>query len=224
MSLTPLSAAAARQPRERIVGEARIRRPPTPGGLARRRLVITFTKFFLPVLALALLGTIALYPEFDRARNEARVALRRLAGDIDGAEVIDARYHGIDDQNRPYTLTAATAVQAGPNKVNLTTPDGDITLQNGHWLTMKSELGVFIQHTNQLDMWKNVVLYRDDGTWMYTQSMSMDLKSGAAASAQPVHAEGPFGTLDAKGFALTDKGSVVQFTGPARMVLNGKQP
>jgi lipopolysaccharide export system protein LptC len=99
-----------------------------------------------------------------------------------------------------------------------------MTLQNGTWLTMRSRLGVFIQHTNLLDMWKDVVLYRDDGATLYTQSMSMDLKSGAAAGAQPVHAEGPFGVLDAQGFALVDKGDVIQFTGPARLVLNGKQP
>ena len=51
-----------------------------------------------------------------------------------------------------------------------------------------------------------MVLYRDDGTTLYTQSTSMDLKTGAAAGSQPVHAEGPFGTLDAQGFALVDKG------------------
>jgi lipopolysaccharide export system protein LptC len=223
MSLSPLSGTAPRQPRQRMVGEARVRRTPSAGGLARRRLMITVTKFFLPVVALALLGTIAAWPELDRANNAARVALRRM-GEIDGAEVIDARYHGVDDQGRPYTLTAATATQAGPEKVDLTTPYGDMTLQNGTWMTMRSKLGVFVQHANLLDMWKDVVLYRDDGTTMYTQSMSMDLKNGAAAGAQPVHAEGPFGTLDAQGFALVDKGSVIQFTGPAKLVLNGKQP
>jgi lipopolysaccharide export system protein LptC len=223
MSLSPLSGAAPRQPRQRLVGEARIRRAPTAGGLARRRLVITATKFVLPVAALALLATIALWPEFDREKNAARIALRQLA-EVDGAEVIDAHYHGVDDQGRPYTLTAATAKQDGEEKVNLTLPVGDLTLQNGTWMSMKSKLGVFIQHTNLLDMWKDVVLYRDDGTTMYSQSMSMDLKNGAAAGSQPVHAEGPFGTLDAQGFALVDKGSVIQFTGPAKLVLNGKQP
>jgi len=218
-----MSGAAPRQPRQRMVGEARMRRPPTPGGLARRRLLITTTKFILPVFALALLATIALWPEFDRETNAARVALRRLTG-IDGAEVIDARYRGVDDQGRPYTLTATTARQDGPEKITLTMPVGDMTLQNGTWVTMKSQLGEFIQHTNLLDMWKDVVLYRDDGTTMYTQSMSMDLKNGAGAGSQPVHAEGPFGTLDAQGFALVDKGAVIQFVGPAKLVLNGKQP
>jgi lipopolysaccharide export system protein LptC len=225
MSLTPLSDATPRQPRQRMVGDVRVRRPPTPGGLLRRRILINVTKFLLPVVALALLATIALWPEFDRATNEARIALRRL-GEVDGAEVIDAHYHGVDDQGRPYTLTAATATQQGPEKFSLTQPDGDMTLQNGTWLQMKGQKGMFVQHTNQLDMWKDVVLYRDDGTTMYTQSMSMDLKNGAAAGAQPVHAEGPFGQLDAQGFALVDKGNVIQFTGPARLVLNSgtKQP
>jgi lipopolysaccharide export system protein LptC len=226
MSITPLptTGVTPRQPRQRIVREVRTRRPPTPGDLLRRRIVITATKFVLPVIALALLATIALWPELDRATNAARVALRRLAGEVDGAEVIDARYHGVDEQGRPYTLTAATAKQQGPEKFSMTDPVGDMTLQNGTWLQIRSKLGVFIQHANLLDMWKDVVLYRDDGATMYTQSMSMDLKSGAAAGSQPVHAEGPFGTLDAHGFALTDKGNVIQFHGPAKMVLNGKQP
>jgi lipopolysaccharide export system protein LptC len=218
MSLSPMSNATPT--RQRMVGEARIRKPPTPGGLLRRRLFISTTKFILPVIGLALLATIALWPEFDRANNAARLALRQLAGQVDGAEVIDAHYHGVDDQGRPYTLTAATATQDGPEKFNLTAPFGDMTMQNGSWMSMKSKLGVFIQHSNLIDMWKDVVLYRDDGTTLYTQSMSMDLKSGAATSSQPVHAEGPFGQLDAQGFSLVDKGAVVQFTGPAKLVLN----
>jgi lipopolysaccharide export system protein LptC len=218
------STTAPRAPRERMMGTTRIRRPPTRRGLLRRRLLISTTKFILPVIGLALLATIALWPELDRANNAARIALRQLAGQVEGGEVIDAHYHGVDDQGRPYTLTAAVATQEGTEKIKLTQPIGDMTLQNGTWLSMKSKLGVFIQHTNLLDLWQDVVLYRDDGTTLYTQSMSMDLKSGAAASAQPVHAEGPFGVLDAQGFALVDKGDVVQFSGPARLVLNGKQP
>ena len=33
--------------------------------------------------------------------------------------------------------------------------------------------------------------------------------------------EGPFGTLDSEGFTLVDKGTAVQFAGPARLVMNG---
>ena len=53
---------------------------------------------------------------------------------------------------------------------------------------------------------------------------SIDLKDGAAAGAEPVHAEGPFGTLDAQGFTVTDKGTSIQFAARRGLVLNGAQP
>jgi hypothetical protein len=39
-----------------------------------------------------------------------------------------------------------------------------------------------------------------------------------------VHAEGQFGTLEAEGFTLTDKGALISFTGPATLVLNQTSP
>jgi lipopolysaccharide export system protein LptC len=203
-----------------VAAAARIRRLPSSRHLARRHILITLTKFLLPALALALLASIALWPEFDRAKEQALLALRHLGNEIEGAQLIDARYHGIDDKGRPYTLTAATAQQAGPERFRLTTPKGDITLQDGTWLMLQAKQGVFIQHNNQLDLSHDVTLYRDDGTMMVTASASIDLKNGAAAGADPVHAEGPFGTLDAQGFTLLDKGSTIQFPGPAHLVLN----
>lgn len=199
---------------------ARMRRPPTSRNLARRRFAITLTKWLLPALALALLASIALWPEFDRATEQARLAFRRVSNEIEGGQLIEARYHGIDEKGRPYTLTAATAQQAGPERVNLTTPKGDITLQDGTWLMLQAKQGVFMQHSNQLDLSRDVTLYRDDGTTLVTASASIDLKNGAAAGAEQVHAEGPFGTLDAQGFTLVDKGSTIQFAGPAHLVLN----
>jgi lipopolysaccharide export system protein LptC len=200
---------------------ARMRRTPTARHLARRHFAVTFTKWLLPALALALLSTIALWPEFDSTTEAARLAFQRVSGEIHGAELIDARYHGIDEKGRPYTVTAATAQQAGADRVNLTSPKADITLQDGTWLMLQARHGVYMQHSNQLDLSHAVTLYRDDGTTMVTASAAIDLKNGAAAGAEPVHAEGPFGVLDSQGFTLVDKGTNIQFAGPAKLVLNG---
>jgi len=97
-------------------------------------------------------------------------------------------------------------------------------LQNGTWLMVKAKQGVFMQHRNLLDLSHDVTLYRDDGTTLVTASASLDLIRGAAAGAEPVHAEGPFGTLDAQGFTATDKGTSIEFAGPAKLVLNGATP
>jgi lipopolysaccharide export system protein LptC len=224
MSISPMT--SPRRPGQRLVSAAaaRVRRTPNPRGLARRHLVINLTKWLLPAAALVLLATIALWPEFARLRDNTRIAYQRVASAITGATLTNARYRGVDEQGRPYTLTAATAHQLGPDRIDLTTLKGDITLGDGTWLMLQSKQGVFLKESNQLDVSKDVTLYRDDGTTVVTASASIDLKNGAAAGAEPTHAEGPFGTLDAQGFTITDKGAAIQFTGPAHLLLNGDSP
>jgi lipopolysaccharide export system protein LptC len=219
------SPAASRAGRELFAGTAGPRRRADAAELARRRHMILLAKWLLPAVALGLLSTIAAWPEVERIESGARIAVKHLAGDVTAARVTDAQYHSVDDHGRPYTLTAAIAQQDGPERVNLTTPKGDITLENGTWMMVKAKQGVFIQHKNLLDLSHDVTLYRDDGTTLVTGSATLDLTQGAAAGAEPVHAEGPFGTLDAQGgFTATDKGTSIAFSGPAKLVLNGATP
>ena len=220
MSLAPLSQAR----RSDGIGgsfSARARRLPSPGGLARRRVMIFGAKLALPTLALALLGSLAVWPELQRELGRARAEAQSMAT-VQGATVKGARYRSIDEHGRPYTVTASTARQVGEDRVDLTDPKGDITLQNGTWLMLQARQGVYRRRDNALDLSRDVTLYRDDGTTMVTASAALDLKSGAAAGAEPVHAEGPFGRLDAAGgFTATDKGEQIFFAGSAHLLLNG---
>jgi lipopolysaccharide export system protein LptC len=217
------SAASAHAGRELISGGGGPRRRARTADLVRRRQLILMAKWILPIVALVLLSALAMWPEVAAIEGGARDMVKNFsAADVSAARVTGAQYHSVDQHGRPYTLTAATAVQDGPERINLTTPKGDITLENGTWMMVKAKQGVFIQHKNLLDLSHDVTLYRDDGTTLLTQSASLDLVRGAAAGAESVHAEGPFGTLDAQGgFTATDKGTSIEFAGPAKLVLNG---
>lgn len=195
-----------------------------PGRLARRRILITLTKYLLPLGAIALLTTIALWPDFNNREDSTRFSLANVSGEIEGARLKRARYHGVDEHGQPYTLTSDTARQLDPERVELSMPQGDITQQNGVWINLKAEHGMFMQKANTLDLWQNVVLYRDDGTTLNTASVTLDIKNNTATGGDPVHAEGPFGILDAQGFTLTEKGTAIQFSGPARVILNAASP
>ncbi len=200
---------------------ARQRRTPTAAGIARRRLAVRLAKLMLPVCAVLLLATIAAWPEINRILRHEAVTLKGLSAiDMGSGRMLDPRYHGVDARQRPFTVTADTAVQRTAERIDLTNPKGDATLQNGTWLMVQSKEGVYIQHAGLLDLSKDVVLYRQDGTTMTSDTSAIDLKQGAASSAVATHAEGPFGTLDAAGYTLVDKGAVVQFQGPATLVLN----
>lgn len=225
MNMTPLQhdVLTARRPEERLSasGPIRTHRVPTASGIARRRVLVTMTKWVLPVGALALLASIAVWPELARVKEQGRIAFRAAFSAVpDSGRLREPRYRGVDDRGRPYTVTADSAQQSGPVRVNLQEPKGDLVTENGGWLMVQSHEGVYVQHSGQLDLSKDVVLYKDDGMVMRTQSAAVDVKAAAAASDDQTHAEGPFGVLDAQGFTLVDKGAVVQFHGPARLVLN----
>ena len=202
----------------------RARQAPTAARMARRHALVTLTKWALPVAALALLSSIALWPELMRAKDQGRVAFRRaFSVEPDSARMKQPRYRSVDERGRPYTVTADWALQAGPQRIELTEPKGDLVPEGGGWLMVESRSGVFMQQQGMLDLSRDVVLYRDDGTVLRTETASVDVRQGVATSSDMTHAEGPFGVLDAQGFSLMDKGAVVQFQGPARLIMNERR-
>lgn len=195
------------------------RRPPARN--VRRRVTVRLGKRLLPVVALALLSLVALWPELSPTEH-GRFTYRSSGIVPENGQLTDLRYNSVDDRDRPYTVTAAAAQQISPERINLVDPKGDITMESGSWMMVQALQGVYGQRSSQLDLSGDVVLYRDDGLTMETDAATLDLKAGVAASAEKVHAEGPFGSIDAQGFAVSDRGMVVQFTGPGRLVLNAR--
>ena len=191
-----------------------------PRSLKRRRRAVRIAKYALPILALALLSSIAAWPEISRTIERGRATWHQLTMVQTNGAMTQPRYRGFDSQNQPYMISAATAVQDGPDRYNLRAPRGDLTMHNGTWLQVRSRAGVYVQKSDQLDLSDHVTLYREDGTILNTSTATADMKQGVVTSSDYTHAEGPFGTLDAEGFTLVDRGGVVQFHGPAKLVLN----
>lgn len=211
---------APRLPTGRSIGEPSRRRP-SAGAIAQRRWVVGLAKRTLPVLALALLTTVALWPEIAQQTDRARLVYRRGSIVPESGVLTAPRYRGEDDNHQGYTLTATSARQIGADRIDFVAPVGDIALSGGAWLQVQSAAGTYMQKAAQLDLSGDVVLYRDDGTTLVTDAATLDLHDGAAAGAALTHVEGPFGTLDAQGFTITERGRLAQFHGPARLVLNG---
>ncbi len=199
------------------------RRKLSPRAFERRARAIFWLKRALPAVSLILLSLIILWPEFRHITAQGRAALRRLDahGSLSG-QILNAHYRGVDRRGEEYTVTAVSGRQLTPDLVALNKPVADTLLANGDWVMLKADHGIYAQHQSVLDLWGHVTLYRDDGITARTRAATLDLKVGFAAGSATISAEGPFGTLDATGFAIGDKGSMAQFTGPARLVLNAK--
>jgi lipopolysaccharide export system protein LptC len=197
------------------------RRAPDPAALARRRVAIAILKRALPLVAFAALVLMVVWPEIAGLEDRVRVAYRKVDGAVtDSARLVLPRYLGRDERGRPYELTAETAEQpSGSNTVALTRPAGDMTLEDGTWVQLQAQTGRFQRDRRLLDLEGEVTLFHDAGYEIHTERARIDLDAGRAEGNDPVAAQGPPGTLDGTGFRLEEKGAVVIFTGPARMVL-----
>ena len=244
----PLDAAAGARAFEGAAGARRrtslppsagFRRLPNSGQIARRRLLLRWTKWLLPAGALLLLASIAAWPEIQRSLGSARIGLAQ-AGRVrlDSGRMLGARYRGLDGRDRPYMITAEEAQQvsapAAPasepagthaaadvgDRIDLTRPVADTLGQGGDWIRIGARDGIYMQHAQVLDVTHDVTLYRQDGIMMTSPMADFDLRRGVIASDAWVHAEGPFGVLDAQGYVLSQHDGLAQFRGPARLVLN----
>jgi len=217
----PLAVAAEARPgRTRLAGARR--GTPDAARIARRSRMVALLKRVLPLAALAALALVALWPQIAGMEESVRVAYRKPSLAVPGgaASVVEPRFQGTDERGRPYTVAAESALQpAGETAVALTRPRGEVTLEDGAWVLLEARAGSFDRASRRLTLTGDVTLFHDSGYEVRTESALVDLRAGTAHGRQPVAAQGPAGTLEASGFSITDRGDVLTFGGPARMLL-----
>ena len=220
----PMRPTAAAPPR-RLLAPSRERWSPSASQINRRRIAVRLAKWLLPIAGVGLLVGIAVWPELDRLEDRARVSFRRvIQAAPDAVRVVEPRYQGLDEQNRPFTVTATVATQTETaDIVDLDRPRADIVMTDGSWVLLESVTGRFDKGRNTLDLSGEVTLWQDGGNLLVTEAAEIQLQEGAASGDRPVAAQGPFGTLVSEGFRLTERGQVVVFTGRSRAVLEGGQ-
>ena len=192
-------------------------------GLGRRySRFVGVAKLLLPVVALGLASLAVAWPNFQP--DVAPVTLLPGSTSPDEARMINPRYVGVDDQQQPFSVTAATCTHCEPDAaiVELELPSGEYMLENGQVLTGSAATGRFDTARRQLLLEGDVEVVRDDGYRFRTSTAIVDLEDGRTFGDQPVAGSGPDGEINASGFQIEDNGNTVVFTGPAVMVIRSQ--
>ena len=169
--------------------------------VARRLLPATIVAI---VLAMAgwIIGRALLPP------NLARIAV---------AEVMpNPRYYGLDDQDRPFQISALKALRNSATDKTVVLSDPSITLGGAR---MGAKTAAFHLDKDILTLQGEVVFDDGEGSRLTTDQAIVDTKKGVIQGSQTeggvgVHAEGPMGDIRADSYLVTEQGK--------RIILKGK--
>jgi len=181
---------------------------------------VSMMKFLLPLIALVVIALVIAWPHLDTSDLRFRIGFAALQlSDAEDPSMINPRYVGTDKSNQPFSLTADLARNlSGPGtRVELEMPKADITTEDGSWLVLTAENGVFARDDKKLNLAGKVNLFHDAGYEFRTERAAIDLATGSASGDDPVEGQGAFGHLTATGFHLIDKGRTIYFKGKSKL-------
>ncbi len=180
------------------------------------------SRWILPALAITLLLLVGTWPEIKAIIDHLHFTVPRI--DLTQARnlrMVQPRYSGIDKDNRPYVLTADAATQKSQadDLVSLDLPRADMTTNSGNWVEITGYTGAYQTQPQLLDLYGDVELYQDRGNEFHTDSARLDIANGSAVGTDPVVGQGPFGHVTAEGFAMYQRGEIIDFTGKTNLTL-----
>jgi lipopolysaccharide export system protein LptC len=193
----------------------------------RRRQVRRYTRFvsvlkyLLPIVAAGLVLMLALWSQIRIDEGRFRIGMTEVATiEVDKLTMSNPRFEGIDDRDRPFTVTAdeASQVKDDADIVELKRPQADMTMEDGTWLALSADTGRYLREAQQLSLEGSVSLFQDRGYELHTDRVSIDFNAGTAESSSRVFGQGPVGELSGSGLKLSEKGAVIQLLGESRIL------
>ncbi len=185
-------------------------------------------KIALPAAAAVLLLLVVLLPLIRKDDERFRIGMQPIKGsNTETLSMTKARYFGTDDEGQPYAVTADGVRQRNSDEraIDLVVPKAEIKLTSGTTLSASAATGVYDRDNQTLDLSGDVTVLHDDGHHLRTAAARIMLHEGTASGRAPVSGESSFGTMQAAGgFDLSERGKVMVFHGPARLILNPASP
>ena len=183
---------------------------------------VSLMKVLLPAAAAVLVILVGAWPHLQVKDDRFRIGFSALkVRDAEDPAMTNARYMGTDKNALPFSITADLAknLVKGTAMVELEMPKADMTLDDGTWLVLTAETGIYSRETRTLNLVGAVNLFHDSGYEIRTAKARIDFVHGAATGTDPVRGHGPFGELVSEGFVLRNKGKFIRFTGKSKLVL-----
>lgn len=131
----------------------------------------------------------------------------------DQVTVTDSTITGLDKQQKPYSISARTAVQDKdkPNFINLDEVTGATNRSNGDAITFQSRKGLYNSDVKTLDLETDVVIKSEGRFTARMDKAHVVVAEKRLTSNVPVAVELSTGTINANGVEITNDGNNILF-------------
>ena len=180
---------------------------------------VSLLRLVLPGLAVVLVGFVIAWSQWGYIEDGFISFIN--PDEAKTLRMVQPRFAGMNDDSRPYLVTADEAIRANPTAkiVRLINPKGDITMRSGAWVALMAASGNYDQKGETLDLDGGVELFHDRGLHFASKTAHIDLKAGTAEGHDPVTGNGPSVDITGEGFKILEGGKRIIFTGKAKAVL-----
>lgn len=138
--------------------------------------------------------------------------------------VIEPKFIGLDKNKKPFTIRAEKAkkTKSNENLYRLEMPSGEIKDNSGNTIFLKSLKGEFNQNSQEIFLFKNVELTREDGLLFETEEAMIDLKTNDIFGKKNVSGKNKEGKIFSSGFSITEEGNKILFKGKTNLLIKQK--
>ncbi|MCP4923464.1 MAG: LPS export ABC transporter periplasmic protein LptC, partial [bacterium] len=138
-------------------------------------------------------------------------------------KILKPQTSSIDDQGRPYLLSSKEAERPNDNESSLSSPSGEMMLEDKTKVSVQADRGEVIQLENRMELRDNVHIETSSGYVLKGSQMTLSFKNNDATSTHPVTGTGPAGDVDSEeGVHITREGDI-HFKGLAHLVIRPQE-
>jgi lipopolysaccharide export system protein LptC len=161
--------------------------------------VVAILKVGLPLLALAMLGSLFVLTGQDEPQGELAFSPADLAGLASGMEVLNPVFSGTTNTNDTFRFTASVVVPdaAPPTRAQARTVAGRMTFVGGRAVDLTAATADLDLETRLMQLAGDVRVATSDGLELEAERMDVDLRAGTLDAEEAVTATGPMGSIAA---------------------------
>jgi lipopolysaccharide export system protein LptC len=174
-------------------------------------------------LFVAAVSAVLIWPHILPGGNRLRItaSLPEVSLGTDREAMIGANFASYDKKGRPFSVDAEVIRNADTDRrtAELEAPVAEMTLTDGRRVKLAATSGRFDRTARSVALADGVRLQLDGDYVVNTSAATVQLDTATASGSQPVEAVGPFGTLHAEGFRVSEEGDRIEFLGRSRLII-----